>query len=196
MVAREDRRIYLLRHGETEWSRLGKHTSVTDISLTKNGRAAAQRLRSVLANAPFGLVLTSPMRRARDTCELAGLGNAAIVEPDLMEWNYGDYEGLTTSEIRSKRPDWSLFRNGCPGGESPEQVASRAERIISKMQETERHVALFAHGHIFRVLAARWINLPASHGERFLLDTATLSVLGYYYQTPAVKIWNAPIARE
>lgn len=196
MVAREDRRIYLLRHGETEWSRLGKHTSVTDISLTKNGRAAAQRLRSVLANAPFGLVLTSPMRRARDTCELAGLGNAAIVEPDLMEWNYGDYEGLTTSEIRSKRPDWSLFRDGCPGGESPEQVASRAERIISKMQETERHVALFAHGHIFRVLAARWINLPASHGERFLLDTATLSVLGYYYQTPAVKIWNAPIARE
>lgn len=196
MVAREDRRIYLLRHGETEWSRLGKHTSVTDISLTKNGRAAAQRLRSVLANEPFGLVLTSPMRRARDTCELAGLGEAAIVEPDLMEWNYGDYEGLTTSEIRSKRPDWSLFRNGCPGGESPEQVASRAERIISKMQETERHVALFAHGHIFRVLAARWINLPASHGERFLLDTATLSVLGYYYQTPAVKIWNAPIARE
>lgn len=196
MVAREDRRIYLLRHGETEWSRLGKHTSVTDISLTKNGRAAAQRLRSVLANEPFGLVLTSPMRRARDTCELAGLGEAAIVEPDLMEWNYGDYEGLTTSEIRSKRPDWSLFRDGCPGGESPEQVASRAERIISKMQETERHVALFAHGHIFRVLAARWINLPASHGERFLLDTATLSVLGYYYQTPAVKIWNAPIARE
>lgn len=196
MVAREDRRIYLLRHGETEWSRLGKHTSVTDISLTKNGRAAAQRLRSVLANEPFGLVLTSPMRRARDTCELAGLGEAAIVEPDLMEWNYGDYEGLTTSEIRSKRPNWSLFRDGCPGGESPEQVASRAERIISKMQETERHVALFAHGHIFRVLAARWINLPASHGERFLLDTATLSVLGYYYQTPAVKIWNAPIARE
>lgn len=196
MVAREDRRIYLLRHGETEWSRLGKHTSVTDISLTKNGRAAAQRLRSVLANEPFGLVLTSPMRRARDTCELAGLGNAAIVEPDLMEWNYGDYEGLTTSEMRSKRPDWSLFRDGCPGGESPEQVASRAERIISKMQETERHVALFAHGHIFRVLAARWINLPATHGERFLLDTATLSVLGYYYQTPAVKIWNAPIARE
>ena len=194
MVAREDRRIYLLRHGETEWSRLGKHTSVTDISLTENGRAAAQRLHSVLANETFGLVLTSPMRRARDTCELAGLGEAAIVEPDLMEWNYGDYEGLTTSEIRSKRPDWSLFRDGCPGGESPEQVASRAERIISKM--TERQVALFAHGHIFRVLAARWINLPASHGERFLLDTATLSVLGYYYQTPAVKIWNAPIARE
>jgi broad specificity phosphatase PhoE len=196
MVAREDRRIYLLRHGETEWSRLGKHTGVTDISLTKNGRAAAQRLHSVLANETFGLVLTSPMRRARDTCELAGLGDAAIIDPDLLEWNYGDYEGLTTSEIRSKRPDWSLFRDGCPGGESPEQVASRAERIISKMQETERHVALFAHGHIFRVLAARWINLPASHGERFLLDTATLSVLGYYYQTPAVKIWNAPIARE
>ena len=193
MADKEDRRIYLLRHGETEWSRLGKHTSVTDLPLTENGRAAARRLRSVLANETLALVLTSPLRRARDTCELAGLANAATIDPDLMEWNYGDYEGLTTKEIQSMRPGWSLFRDGCPGGESPAQVSARAERVITRLQETEGHVALFAHGHIFRVLAARWIDRPVSHAERFLLDTATLSVLGYYYQIRAVKVWNAPV---
>lgn len=195
MIAREDQKVYLLRHGETEWSRLGKHTSVTDVPLTENGRTAARLLHPVLAKDTFGLVLISPLRRARDTCALAGLGSVAIVDHDLMEWNYGEYEGLTTRQIRVTRPDWSLFRDGCPGGESPEQVVSRAERIIARVRETERHVALFAHGHIFRVLTARWINLPVSHGERFVLDTATISVLGYYYQTPAVKIWNAPVAR-
>ena len=194
-MAREEQRVYLLRHGETEWSRSGKHTSVTDIPLTENGRIAARRLRPDLANQTFALVLTSPLQRARETCELAGLGKVTVVDPDLMEWNYGEYEGLTTKQIHLTRPGWSLFRDGCPGGETPEQVALRADSIIAKVRQQEGNVALFAHGHIFRVLAARWINLPASHGEHFLLDTATLNILGYYYDSPALKIWNAPIAR-
>jgi probable phosphoglycerate mutase len=133
------------------------------------------------------------MQRARESCELAGLNERALVEPDLVEWNYGEYEGLTTTQIQLTSPGWSLFRDGCPRGESPEQVAIRVERIISRVRTIEGNVALFAHGHIFRALAARWINLPVSHGEHFLLDTATLNVLGYYYDVPALKIWNAPL---
>jgi broad specificity phosphatase PhoE len=193
-VSKEEQKIYLLRHGETEWSRSGKHTSVTDIPLTENGRMAARRLRPILAREVFALVVTSPLQRARETCDLAGLGEQAMIEPDLSEWNYGEYEGLTTKEIRLTRPGWSLFRDGCPGGESPQQVAARADQIIAKVRRAEGDVALFAHGHIFRVLAARWIDLPERYGERFLLDTATLSVLGYYYDTPALKIWNAPLS--
>ncbi|MGH7926747.1 MAG: histidine phosphatase family protein [Candidatus Binatia bacterium] len=194
-MASEDQRVYLLRHGETEWSLNGQHTGVTDIALTKNGRMAARLLQPILAKESFTLVLSSPLRRARDTCELAGLGQAANVEPDLIEWNYGEYEGLKTEQIRLTRPGWSVFRDGCPGGESPEQVGARADRVLTKVRASEGNVALFAHGHILRVLAARWINLPASHGEHFLLDTATLNVLGYYRESPAFKIWNAPIAR-
>lgn len=193
-MTREQQKIYLLRHGETEWSRAGRHTSVTDIPLTENGRAAARSLAVPLAKANFAVVLTSPLRRARETCELAGLGNSAVADSDLMEWHYGDYEGLTTKQILVQCPGWSLFRDGCPQGETPAQAGARAERIVAKIQRTEGDIALFAHGHIFRVLAARWINLPASYGEHFLLDTATLSVLGYYYDTPAIKIWNAPLA--
>ena len=193
MAARENQTFYLLRHGETEWSRGGRHTSVTDLPLTENGRMAARRLQPILAKEIFEMVFTSPRRRARETCELAGLIESATVEPDLVEWNYGEYEGLTTQEIRLARPEWSLFHDGCPCGESPEQVASRADRLIAKIRDTTGNVALFAHGHIFRVIAARWIDLPVNHGERFLLDTATLSVLGYYYETPAIKTWNAPL---
>jgi len=167
---------------------------VTDVPLTENGRMAARRLHPALAKEVFALVLTSPRQRARETCELAGLGEQAMLEPDLVEWNYGKYEGLTTKQIQRTRADWSLFRDGCPGGETPEGVAARADRVIAKVRKSEGNVALFAHGHIFRVLAARWINLPASHGEHFLLDTATISVLGYYYDSPALKIWNAPLA--
>jgi probable phosphoglycerate mutase len=166
---------------------------VTDIPLTENGRMAARRLQPVLAKEIFALVLTSPLQRACETCELAGLGEQATLEPDLAEWNYGEYEGLTTKQIQLTRTGWSLFRDGCPGGETPEGVAARADRVIAKVRKTEGNVALFAHGHIFRVLAARWINLPANYGEHFLLDTATLNVLGYYYDSPALKIWNAPI---
>ena len=192
-MANEEQNVSLLRHGETEWSRSGKHTSVTDVPLTENGRVAARRLRSLLAAQKFARVLTSPLQRARETCELAGLGAQASIDPDLMEWNYGEYEGLTTKQIRLTRPGWSLFRDGCPGGESPDQVAARADRVIDKIRGTDGDVVLFAHGHILRVLAARWIDLPASRGEHFLLDTATLSVLGYYREQPAIKIWNAPL---
>ena len=193
-MAKEEQKVYLLRHGETEWSRSGKHTSVTDVPLTENGRMAARRLQPALVKEVFALVLTSPRERARETCELAGLGGQAMIDPDLAEWNYGEYEGLTTKQIQLTRAGWSLFRDGCPGGETPEGVAARADRVIGKVRKAEGNIALFAHGHIFRVLAARWINLPANYGEHFLLDTATLNVLGYYYDSPALKIWNAPIA--
>ena len=193
-MSKEEQRVYLLRHGETEWSRSGKHTSVTDLPLTENGRSSARRLLPILAKEAFSLVLTSPLQRARETCDLAGLGEQAMIEPDLVEWNYGEYEGLTTKQIQLARPGWSLFRDGCPGGEMPEEVGARADRVIAKARKIEGSVALFAHGHIFRVLAARWINLPANYAEHFLLDTATLNVLGYYYDSPALKVWNAPIA--
>jgi probable phosphoglycerate mutase len=193
-VTREEQRVYLLRHGETEWSLNGRHTGVTDVPLTENGRVAARLLRPILAKVTFLLVLTSPLQRARETCELAGLGQFATVEPDLIEWNYGEYEGLKTEQIRLTRPGWSVFRDGCPGGETPDQIGARADRVLNTIRATEGNVALFAHGHILRVLAARWINLSASCGENFILDTATLNVLGYYRESPAFKIWNAPLA--
>ena len=192
---RKDQKVYLLRHGETDWSLSGQHTGVTDLPLTENGRLAARLLKSVLAAETFALILTSPLKRARETCELAGFGERAEIDPDLMEWNYGEYEGLTTKQIHLTRPGWSIFRDGCPGGETPDQVAARADRVLGKIRVTEGNVALFAHGHIFRVFGARWINLPASYGENLLLDTATLNVLGYYNNSPALKIWNAPLAR-
>ena len=194
-MARKEQRVYLLRHGETEWSLNGRHTGVTDVPLTENGRIAARRLEPILAKETFALVLTSPLRRARETCELAGLGKQANVETDLIEWNYGEYEGLKTNKSALTRPGWSVFRDGCPGGETPEQIGARADRVLTKVHASEGNVALFAHGHILRVLAARWIHLSASYGEHFLLDTATLNVLGYYRESPAFKIWNAPIAR-
>jgi len=192
-VSNPEQKVYLLRHGETEWSLNGRHTGVTDIPLTENGRKLARQLQPILAEEKFVMVLNSPLQRARDTCELAGLGTLASVDQDLMEWNYGEYEGLTTEQIRQTRPDWSVFRDGCPGGESPLQVSVRADRIVSRVRTVDGNVALFSHGHILRVLAARWINLSASYGENFLLDTATLNVLGYYRESPAFKIWNAPL---
>jgi probable phosphoglycerate mutase len=188
--------VYLVRHGETEWSRSGQHTGTTDLPLTEEGRRAARRLRPALREEEFALVLTSPLGRARQTCELAGLGAAARVDRDLMEWNYGEYEGLTPKQIDAKRPGWLLFRDGCPGGESPEEVGERADRLIARLREARGHVALFAHGHIFRVLAARWLGLPAKDGCRFVLDTATLSVLGYYRGIPSVKRWNAALPAD
>lgn len=192
-MSNPEKKVYLLRHGETEWSLNGRHTGVTDIPLTENGRKLARQLQPILAREKFVMVLTSPLQRARETCELAGLGTLASVDRDLMEWNYGEYEGLTTEQIRQTRPDWSVFRDGCPGGESPLQVSVRADRIVSRVRAMDGNVALFSHGHILRVLAARWINLSASYGENFLLDTATLNVLGYYRESPAFKIWNAPL---
>ena len=194
-MSTEEQKVYLLRHGETEWSLNGRHTGVTDIPLTENGRIAARLLKPILAKVTFTLVLTSPLQRARETCELAGLGQFANVEPDLIEWNYGEYEGLKTDQICLTSPGWSVFRDGCPGGESPEQVGARADRVITKVRTAAGNVALFGHGHFTRVLAARWINLSANYGENFLLDTATLNVLGYYRESPAFMIWNAPLAR-
>jgi probable phosphoglycerate mutase len=185
--------VFAIRHGETAWSLSGQHTGTTDIPLTDNGRRLAERMRPVLAKQAFALVLCSPMQRARETCELAGLGNKAVIDHDLAEWNYGEYEGLTPRQIHESAPGWLIFRDGCAGGESPEEVAARADRVIARARVVDGDVALFAHGHVLRVLAARWIGLPAGSGQHFLLDTGTLCVLGYYRDIPAVKVWNGPL---
>ena len=185
--------IYAIRHGETAWSLSGQHTGTTDIPLTDNGRRLAERLAPVLAKKAFALVLVSPRQRARETCDLAHLGARAVIDPDLAEWNYGEYEGLTSQQIRERAPGWLLFRDGCPGGETPEDVGARADRVIARVRDVDGNVALFAHGHILRVLGARWIALPASAAQHFLLDTGTLCVLGHYQEIPAIKIWNGPL---
>jgi broad specificity phosphatase PhoE len=185
--------VFAIRHGETAWSLSGQHTGMTDIPLADNGRRLAERMRTVLAEETFTLVLTSPLRRARETCELVGLGEAAVIEPDLVEWNYGEYEGLTGAQIRERSPGWLIFRDGCPGGETPEQVRARADRVIAKVRAVDGDVALFAHGHLLRVLVARWLGLPVAAGQHFLLNTGTLSVLSDYYGVPAVRIWNGPL---
>ena len=186
--------LFVIRHGETEWSLSGQHTSTTDLPLTASGRRLAERMRPVLAGRTYGLVLVSPLRRARETCDLAGLGSAATVFPDLSEWRYGDYEGLTTRQIRERIPDWQIFRDGCPGGETPRQVSLRADRVIERTREVEGDVILFAHGHISRVLVARWLGLPAVNGKHFTLDTGSLSKLGNDRGVPVVKTWNGAMS--
>jgi broad specificity phosphatase PhoE len=185
--------VFAIRHGETAWSLSGQHTGTTDIPLTENGRRLARRMRPVLAANAFEVVLCSPMQRARETCKLAGLGDQAVIDSDLVEWNYGEYEGLTPQQIHEVAPDWLLFRDGCPGGEAPEQVGARVDRVIARSRAADGDIALFAHGHVLRVLVARWIGLPASGGQHFLLNTGTLCVLGYYREIPAVRIWNGPL---
>jgi len=185
--------VFLIRHGETEWSLSGQHTGSTDIPLTDHGEAAARLLAPVLADRDFSLVLCSPLQRARRTCELAGLGGQASIDPDLAEWNYGSYEGLTPAAIREQHPGWLVFRDGCPDGESPAEVGERVDRVISRVRQNGGRVALFAHGHVFRVFVARWIELSPSHGAHFLLDTSTLTILSYYRGIPAVKCWNAAL---
>jgi broad specificity phosphatase PhoE len=182
--------VFAIRHGETAWSLSGQHTGTTDIPLTDNGRRLADRMRPVLAKEAFALVLVSPMQRARETCQLAGCGGSAVVDDDLKEWNYGQYEGQTTEQIDSVVPGWLIFRDGCPGGETPEQVGERVDRVIARTRKVEGNVALFAHGHLLRVLASRWIGLSPSAGQHFLLDTGTLSVLGDFRGIQVVKIWN------
>jgi broad specificity phosphatase PhoE len=185
--------VFAIRHGETEWSLSGKHTGTTDIPLTEHGRLCAQRMRPVLARNFSGRALCSPMQRARQTCELAGFAQNMVVDPDLAEWNYGEYEGKTPEEIHKLGPGWLIFRDGCPGGETPEQVGARVDRVIARTRALGRDILLFAHGHVLRVLAARWIGLPAGGGQHFLLDTGTLCVLSYYGDMPAVRIWNGPL---
>jgi broad specificity phosphatase PhoE len=188
--------IYLIRHGETEWSRSGKHTGVSDIPLTEHGRQQARLLRQELSAKNFQVVLTSPLQRARETCELAGLAERAGIDPDLMEWNYGDYEGLTSEQIHTHRPGWTIFNDGGgAGGETPEQVGIRVDRVIARVRASDGDAALFAHGHVLRVLAARWLGMAPSAGAHFLLDTATLCVLSSYGGVAAVKRWNVTLAR-
>jgi probable phosphoglycerate mutase len=187
--------VLLIRHGETEWSLNGRHTGVSDIPLTEKGRQVAAEWKPILADRSFELVLTSPLQRARVTCELTGLGSQAETDPDLLEWNYGSYEGLTPKQIRAQRPDWLIFVDGCPDGESPEQVGARVDRVITRVRNQQGDVALFAHGHVLRVLASRWLGLPATAGRHFILDTATASVLSSYHGSPAIKRWNAPLMR-
>lgn len=184
--------VFAIRHGETAWSLSGQHTGTTDIPLTDNGRRLAEQIRPVLAKQAFTLVLVSPMQRARETCALAGLGDVAVTIPTSR--NYGEYEGITTKQIHERAPGWLLFRDGCPGGEKPEQVGARVDRVIARARAGDGDVALFAHGHVLRVLVARWIGSPAGAGQHFLLDTGTLCVLGYYRDVPAVKVWNGPLS--
>ena len=183
-------RVYLLRHGATEWSLSHRHTGTTDIALTSAGRAAAARLAPLLAQETFELVLVSPMQRARETCRLAGLIARAQSDENLLEWRYGNYEGHTPQQIRALVPGWLIFRDGCPGGETPDHIGTRVDRLISRIRGLEGNVALFAHGHVLRVLAARWLRLPVFAGSCFPLDAATLSVLGYYHGIGAIEQWN------
>jgi broad specificity phosphatase PhoE len=185
--------VFIVRHGETEWSLSGQHTGTTDIPLTEHGRQVARLLRPILTKESFALALTSPLQRAQETCRLTGFGDVAKIEPDLVEWNYGRYEGLTPAQIHATAPGWLIFRDGCPGGEQPDEIGARVDRVIAKVRAVEGNVALFAHGHVFRVLAARWLGLPASAGQHFLLDTATMTILSYYRGIPAIKQWNAPV---
>ena len=182
--------IWLFRHGETEWSLSGQHTGRTDLPLTAAGRRRATAIGRRLSGRPFALVLSSPLSRALETCRLAGYGEVAELTPDLMEWDYGDYEGRRTVDIRKERPGWSLWRDGVPGGETIDQVAARTRNIIEAAQSAEGDVALFAHGHVLRVLTACWLGLAPDAGRLFALGTAAVSVLGHEHDTPAIIKWN------
>jgi probable phosphoglycerate mutase len=184
--------IYLARHGETAWSLTGQHTGLTDLPLTPRGELNARRLGKRLKGMEFAAVLTSPLQRAMRTCELADFAARAQVDGDLLEWNYGQYEGRRTVDIHQERPDWQLFRDGCPNGESPSQVAARADRIIERTREIDGNVLLFSSGHFLRVLTARWLALDAAEGRLFLLSTASLSALSYEHNRskPVIRLWN------
>jgi broad specificity phosphatase PhoE len=183
--------VVLVRHGETEWSRSGQHTGVTDLPLLPEGEATAREVAPRLAGREFALVLSSPMQRARRTAELAGFGDRAQPDPDLRERNYGEYEGRTTKEIRVERPGWDVWRDDCPGGETLDQLAARADRVIERALAADGDTLLFAHSHLLRELGARWIELPPGGGGKFVLGTATVCVLGFERERRAVKRWNA-----
>jgi broad specificity phosphatase PhoE len=186
--------IVLVRHGDTEWNRDRRHTGRTDIPLTDLGRAEARMLREPLAGWSFARVLTSPLARARETCRLAGLGEGAEPTDALLEWDYGEYEGITTDQIRAERPGWFLWRDGCPGGETADDVRARVDPLVAELKAGKGDVALFAHSHVLRVLTARWLGLPPQDGALFVLWTATVSVLGFERETAVITRWNAPVA--
>ena len=184
--------LYLARHGETAWSLSGQHTGLTDLPLTEQGERNARNLGLRLAGLTFAKVFTSPLQRATRTCELAGFAAAADVDRDLVEWDYGDYEGLRTAEIHEKRPEWQLFRDGCPGGESPDQIGARADRVVGRVRAVRSDVLIFSSGHFLRVLAARWLGLEPVNGRLFMLKTASLSALGYENELsqPVISLWD------
>jgi probable phosphoglycerate mutase len=184
--------VYLARHGETAWSLSGQHTGRTDLPLTERGEANARALGARLSGLSFAMVFTSPLQRAVRTCQLAGFGEKAEADPKLVEWDYGQYEGRRTVEILEERPDWYLFRDGCPGGETPDQVGARADRVIDRIRAVQGDVLVFSSAHILRVLAARWLGLEAARGRYFVLSTATLSLLGYEHNLgePVIRLWN------
>lgn len=186
--------VFLVRHGETEWSRTGKHTGRTDIPLTERGREQAVAVGAALRGRRFALVLTSPLERAAETCRLAGYGEVAERREELMEWDYGAYEGRKTVDIREERPGWTLWRDGVTGGETAADVGARADRVIAELRALTGDAAVFAHGHMLRVLAARWIGLAPWAGQLLALDPATISVLGYERETPVLRSWNVTVA--
>jgi broad specificity phosphatase PhoE len=183
-------RVFLVRHGETEWSKTGQHTGKTDLPLTEAGEEQGRLLTERLKGVDFTLVLTSPLHRAMETCRQAGLLDRAEVSDDLHEWDYGRYEGLTTPEIREQQPDWNLWTDGAPDGESPAQVSARADRVLERIRAADGDVALFSHGHMLRSLGARWIGVPITAGAHLMLSTASVSVLGYERETPVLRLWN------
>jgi broad specificity phosphatase PhoE len=188
--------VYLVRHGETEWSLSGQHTGLTDLPLTENGEEQARQLRPRLTATIFAKVLSSPLQRAMRTCQLSGYGSAVDTDPDLIEWNYGDYEGKTRPQILAQRPDWVIFRDGCPNGESPTDVGIRADRVLSRIREVDGNVLVFSSGHFLRVLMARWLSLEPSGGRYFKLGTATLSVIGYDHNNraePLIRLSNESV---
>jgi broad specificity phosphatase PhoE len=184
--------VYLARHGETAWSISGQHTGRTDLPLTERGERNARRLGERLKGFTFARVLTSPLKRAARTCELAGFGNVARVEKDLLEWNYGEYEGRRSDEIHAERPEWKLFRDGCPGGETPGQIGARADRVVRQIRQLQGDILLFSSGHFLRVLAARWLGLEPAAGRLFILSTASLSALSYEHDLsePVICLWD------
>ena len=188
--------VYLVRHGETEWSLSGQHTGLTDLPLTENGEEQARQLRPRLIATIFAKVLSSPLQRAMRTCQLSGYGSTVDTDPDLIEWNYGDYEGKTRPQILAQRPDWVIFRDGCPNGESPTDVGIRADRVLSRIREVDGNVLVFSSGHFLRVLMARWLGLEPSGGRYFKLGTATLSVIGYDHNNraePLIRLLNESV---
>ena len=182
--------VWLVRHAETEWSKSGRHTGRTDVPLTDSGRERARELGARLGGLEFALVLVSPLERARETARLAGFGDACQVREDLLEWDYGDYEGITTAEIREERPDWYLWSDGVPNGETADEVAARCDRVIEEILGADGDVAVFAHGHVLRALAARWVEEPVNFGGRLFLSTGSLSLLGFEREVRVVRLWN------
>jgi broad specificity phosphatase PhoE len=183
--------IVLVRHGETEWTLTGQHTGTSDLPLTEHGKAQGELLRTWLAGRTFAHALTSPLERAADTCRLAGFGRQADRRSELVEWNYGEYEGLTTPQIRERNPDWSLWRDGCPGGETANEIAARVDPVVAQLRDLGGDAVVFAHGHLLRVLTARWVHLGPEAGALLALSPATLSALGWERETAVIRVWNA-----